>query len=240
MSTGQNNPGTPPITKPSAAVAGGAPAQSAGVSRTALIWIGVAVVLLSFVAAFLGSWLARSTEAAAEPTPTPTASPTYDPADYAEAIESILPAGAAVRVGTGVPAEGKGYEGELYINVLTSDVYVFRDGAWVQVGNIEESAAANLTGATGATGESGAAGATGATGATGETGAAGAPGTQVALGVEAPDAATCTANGDIFIDTVAWAFYQCEDGAWTPFGPPPADAGEQTTPDPDPSETPEG
>ena len=134
---------------------GQAPAPSAGVSRAALIWIGVAVVLLSFVAAFLGSWLARSAEAAAEPTPTATPSPLESEmtnADYEEALEEILPAGAAVRAGTGVPAEGKGYEGEVYIDIATSDVYLFRDGAWVQVGNIRQSAAENLTGETGASG----------------------------------------------------------------------------------------
>ena len=104
--------------------------------------------------------------------------------DYEAALEEILPAGAAVRAGAGVPEAGKGYEGEVYIDISTSDVYLFKDGEWVQVGNIRASAAANLTGETGAAGEAGAAG---ETGATGETGAPGAPGTQLSLGLGAPE-----------------------------------------------------
>ncbi len=165
-----------------------------------MIWTGVIVVLLSFVASFLGASLARSADNA-EPveTATPTASATQPTSeDYAEAIEEILPAGSAVRAGTGVPEAGKGYQGDVYIDVTTSDVYVFLDDEWVFAGNIRQSAAENLTGETGA---AGADGATGATGATGETGAPGAPGTQILLGSGTPDNETCTADGDIYIDT---------------------------------------
>lgn len=150
----QNTPATPPITKPpagarAAASAPAAPAAApAGVSRTALIWIGVAVVVLSFVASFLGATLARSAdEADAAPAPVPTVSESQPSAeDYEAALEEILPAGAAVRAGAGAPEAGKGYEGEVYIDIATSDVYLFRDGDWVKVGNIRASAAENLTG----------------------------------------------------------------------------------------------
>ena len=100
------------------------------VSRATLIWFGVAIVVLSFVAAFLGSWVARAGDTtAAEPTPTPTAAE-VDEAAYEEAIKEILPAGSAVRAGTGVPEEGKGYEGDVYIDISNSDVYLFQDGEW--------------------------------------------------------------------------------------------------------------
>lgn len=191
----------------------------AGVSRTALIWIGVVVVVMSFVAAFLGSWLAKSvgSEPAAEPTPTPSAEPTETtPPDYEAIVEDLLPAGSAVRAGVGAPESGKGYPGDVYINRENADVYVFEDD-WVWVGNIKTSAAENLTGETGATG------ATGPQGEAGEPGAPGAPGTagtQVALGDAAPDNATCITEGDIFVN-VAEApaqFYTCTDGAWVLVG----------------------
>ena len=206
--------------------------KPASVNTATLIWVGVAVVLLSFVAAFLGSWLARSadtTEAVATPTPAEV-----DEVAYEEALEEILPAGSAVRAGTGVPEAGKGYEGDVYIDIATSDVYVFRDGEWTLAGNIRANAAANLTGATGATG---ATGETGATGATGETGAPGAPGTQVLLGEGEPQPETCSPDCDIYIDTEAWTFYECTADVWTPFGPPAA-AGAPTEPTPSDDATP--
>lgn len=192
-----------------------------------LIWIGVAVVLLSFVASFLGASLARSndtTEAVATPVP-PVEE--VDEAAYEEALEEILPAGSAVRAGTGAPEAGKGYEGDVYIDISTSDVFLFQDGDWTLVGNIRTSAAENLTGATGAAGETGAQGETGATGETGaqgEAGAPGAPGTQVLLGQGAPEPERCTTDGDIFIDTDSVAFSECIGGEWTLFGPTSAPA----------------
>jgi hypothetical protein len=190
--------------------------KSGGASVGALIGIGAGVVVLSFVASFLGASLARSTDAAATPTPTPLSS-----AEYVDAIEDILPAGSAVRAGTGVPEAGKGFEGDVYIDLSTSDVYVFRDGNWVLAGNIRQNAAENLTGETGPPGE------------TGASGAPGAPGTQLLLGTGTPADDTCTVDGDIYLDTEAWLFYQCAAGAWTQFGPPTDD---EPTPTPSPSE----
>jgi hypothetical protein len=235
MSDGQNSPSTPPITKPpagtrqpsSAATASSAPARS-GVGLAALIWIGVAVVVLSFVASFLGATLARSNDEAAAPAPVPTASESQPSTeDYEAALEEILPAGAAVRAGAGVPESGKGYEGEVYIDISTSDVYLFQDGEWVSVGNIRASAAENLTGETGAAGTPGD---TGQTGATGATGAPGTPGTQLSLGLGAPEDETCATDGDIYIDTETVEFYECAAGTWTLFGPPASAEGPTPTP----------
>jgi hypothetical protein len=209
-----------------------ATAASPGASRAMLIWVGVAVVLLSFVAAFLG---ARVAQTGGAPEAVATATPTSDAVDeaaYEEALEEILPAGSAVRAGTGAPEAGKGYEGDVYIDISNANVYLFQDGDWVLVGNIRESAAANLTGATGATGETGA---EGATGATGETGAPGEPGTQLTLGLGAPENEKCTTDGDVYIDTEAMTFYECTGGQWALFGPT-----DGTAPAPTPTAEPEG
>ncbi|GAA1993873.1 hypothetical protein [Microbacterium pumilum] len=228
MSTGQNDQ-TPPITRAPAPVDAPKPPTS-GVSRGALIWIGVAVVLLSFVAAFLGSWLARSAgnEAAAEPTPsaveTPAATPSETaPPDYEAIVEDLLPAGSAVRAGTGAPESGKGYEGDVYIDRSNADVYVFQGDDWVWVGNIKANAAENLTGETGPAGTPG---------APGEPGAPGTAGTQVLLGVGAPDDETCQTDGDVYIDTEVNQYYQCSGGAWTLFGPTPVPDNSLPTPEP--------
>ena len=201
----------PPSTTPAPATAKAAPPAA---SRAMLIWVGVAVVLLSFVAAFLGARVAQTgdaTEAVATPAPTVAE---IDEAAYEEALAEILPAGSAVRAGSGVPESGKGYDGDVYIDIATADVYLFSDGDWELVGNIRESAAANLTGATGATGETGETGSTGKTGAAGETGAPGAPGTQLVLGVGEPAPETCTTDGDVFVDTETVTFYECTGGEW--------------------------
>jgi hypothetical protein len=178
--------------------------------------------VLSFIAAFLGSWLARTTDTA-EPAPTVTvvAEPTPEPEetvspDYEAIIEDILPAGSAVRAGTGAPESGKGYEGDVYIDRATADVWLFQDD-WVWVGNIKTNAAENLTGETGATGAQGEAG------APGEPGAPGTAGNTVLLGAEAPLPETCETEGDIYIDTaatdIADMYWTCTADGWALFDP---------------------
>jgi hypothetical protein len=154
----------------------------------------------------------------AEVTPTVDASATPAP-DYEEIVKDLLPAGSAVRAGTGAPESGKGYEGDVYIDRSNADVYVFQDD-WVWVGNIKTNAAENLTGETGAAGTPG---------APGEAGAPGTAGTQVLLGEGKPDNQTCQTDGDVFIDVTANAYYQCTGGKWELFGPTP-------TPSPTPSD----
>lgn len=210
----------------SASASATAPAP-AGVTRSTLVWFGLGFVLLSFFAAFLGSWLARSVDTSeAAPSATVTPAPEYE-----DALAEILPAGSAVRAGSGVPEAGKGQEGDVYIDILTADVYLFQDD-WAYVGNIRQSAAENLTGEQGPEGAQGPAGPQGEQGEQGEqgsTGAPGAPGTQVTLGTAAPEDAGCDADGDVFVDTAAVQFYECTDGAWTLFGPTP-----EPTPEPTP------
>ena len=205
---------------------------SAAVTRGTLVWFGVGIVLLSFFAAFFGSWLARSVDTVDTAEPAPSTSVTPAP-EYEDALAEILPAGSAVRVGSGAPEAGKGYEGDVYIDVLTADVYLFQDD-WTFVGNIRQSAAENLSGeqgpegAPGAQGPAGPQGQQGEAGEQGPSGAPGAPGTQVTLGTAAPDDSDCTADGDVFIDTATVQFYECADGAWVLFGPTPEASPEAT------------
>ncbi|MEI5584095.1 MULTISPECIES: hypothetical protein [unclassified Agromyces] len=221
----------PPIDEPTPASAKDAPTPP--ITRGWLIGFGIAIVVLSFVAAFLGGWLARSASTEAAPTPEPT--PTAESVDYEEALADILPAGSAVRAGTGAPEAGKGDEGDVYIDISSADVWLFQDD-WVLVGNIRTSAAENLTGEQGPQGEPGAAG---EQGEQGEQGEAGAAGTQVTLGLGAPEAERCTTDGDLYIDTETVEFYECAAGEWTLFGPAGGPAPSES-PTPEPTEGDEG
>jgi hypothetical protein len=75
--------------------------------------------VLSFVAAFLGSWLARSADTNEARRDADADVRRDRRGRYEEALEEILPAGSAVRAGTGVPEAGKGYEGDVYIDIST-------------------------------------------------------------------------------------------------------------------------
>jgi hypothetical protein len=172
------------------------------VTRAMLVWTVVILVVLSFLGSLLGAFLAKDTTAAPEPTPTAI----EPPADEVSADE-IYPAGSDMRAGQGAPAEGTGADGDVYIDTVTANVWVHRNGTWQMAGNIRESAAENLTG------ETGAAGAPGASGAPGQ------PGTSVILGTGAPDPITCSVEGDIYIDTTVSQYYSCVEGEWTLFGP---------------------
>jgi hypothetical protein len=205
------------MTTDSTAPGGPSPKRPAAVTVPWLIGTGIAVVLLSFLAAFLGASMANGGDATAEQA---TAAPATTPpaADTVVDEDEVLPAGADVRAGTGAPAAGYGSEGEVYLDLATADLYLFRDGGWVQVGNLRTAAAENLTGPQGEQGKQGEAGKTGATGATGAPGAqgeAGQDGTQVLLGTEspAPDE-TCAPDGSVFINTTTTEFYSCTGGAW--------------------------
>lgn len=216
-----------PIDEQPSATVRDEPAPS--VTRGWLIGFGIAIVVLSFVAALLGGWLARSASTAAATTPEPT--PTAESVDYEEALADILPAGSAVRAGTGAPEAGKGYEGDVYIDISSADVWLFQDD-WVLVGNIRTSAAENLSGEQGPQGEQGATGETGQQGETGAPGEPGAPGTQVSLGLGPPAQDQCTTDGDLHIDTEALEFYECASGGWVAFGPPDTGEPDPTTPAP--------
>lgn len=197
------------------------PKRAAAVTVPWLIGTGIAVVLLSFFAAFLGASLADNgvsaeQTSASTPSPVPEADPVVE--------DEVLPAGADVRAGTGAPADGYGSEGEVYLDLASADLWLFRDGAWEKAGNLRTAAAENLTGAqgeqgaqgeTGKTGAQGETGAQGKTGATGAQGEAGQDGTQVLLGTESPGAGTpCAPDGSVFVNTTTTEFYSCTAGAW--------------------------
>ncbi|WP_143733611.1 collagen-like protein [Microbacterium sp. RU33B] len=195
------------------------PRSPVTVTLPILIGVGVAVVLLSFLASFLGSSLAAP--GAAAPAATVTVDPSPLPTDdYDDVAEEILPAGSAVRAGSGAPENGKGRDGDVYLDLQTSDVWIFRDGAWQRTANMRDELAENIVleqgpaGPQGTPGPQGSQGPQGEQGAQGEQGDPGAPGTQVTLGTGAPDDATCVEDGDIFIDTAATQFFQCVSGTW--------------------------
>lgn len=207
------------------------------ISKGALVWAVIGVVVLALVAALIGGWVGASA-AAPEPTPTPTATPEESDAPLLtdeqraaleEAVAGILPVGSAIRVGTGVPPTDGGQVGDVYIDVTNSDVYVRRDAGWERVGNLRVDMAENLVGPEGAPG---------APGEAGEPGAPGADGTQVVLGTEAPEAdAVCMPDGSVFIDTTTSTYYSCVDGVWTLFGEPDDSSGDQDGEDSSGTET---
>ncbi|MFF3601830.1 collagen-like triple helix repeat-containing protein [Kitasatospora indigofera] len=209
---------------PGSAAAGGKPAAT--VTRAMLLWVGAGVILLAFVASFLGASMAGAAAPAPTPTPAPTVyvtpepEPSEEPLDQAELeamITELMPTGSVVRAGVGAPSVDAGLDGDLYIDLESANVYLRQDGVWVSVGNIRANAAENLTGEQGEQGETGATGAQGEPGKPGKPGEPGVAGTQVTLGTESPDpAADCGADGDIYLDTSAMAFYTCAAGVWVP------------------------
>ncbi len=87
-------------------------------------------------------------------------------------------AGSVWYNGTGAPLNTLGVDGDYYLDVSTSDVYLKALGTYSFITNIK-----GITGAAGATGTAGATGANGTNGATGATGTAGANGTNGTAGI---------------------------------------------------------
>lgn len=213
-----------------------APTPAVALTRNTAVLIGVAVVLLAFAAAFFGSWLAQSTGSTSAAAPVPSESLIEDEAEaeaeaekdvaeevideevYEEILEEITSAGASVRAGTGAPGAGQGIAGEVYLDITSSNVYVFRDGGWAFATNLRHEAAENLAGAPGKPGEAGKQGDAGAQGETGAQGEAGTPGTRLQLGTAAPEG-TCTTEGDVFVNTATLTFFECEGGSWVSYTP---------------------
>lgn len=184
--------------------------------KSTVIWVLAAFVVLSFLAALLGGFIAAGQRPDAPPLAAPTSTPepsaTVDP-EFEDLIDEILPAGADVRAGTGAPDSGYGSVGDVYINLSNSDVYARRDDGWQRVGNIRADSAENLVGAQGEQG---------VPGSPGDRGEAGQDGTQVVLRGEAPDPGeACEPDGSILIDTSVFGYYyHCAGGVWQVFSPP--------------------
>ncbi len=210
---------------PNAASGPGTAPAPTGVTKAMLLWVGAGVVVLAFVASFLGSTVAnRPVESAPVATVEVTVEPSAAPEPTEEAlppltqeeIEALIPAGSIVRAGNGAPSTDTGLNGDLYIDLDSANVYLRTDDVWASVGNLKYAAVANLTGAQGAQGETGAQGAPGTPGKPGEPGVAG---TQIVLGKAAPtDAEPCGNDGDLFVDTVNAKVYVCSADAWVAQG----------------------
>jgi hypothetical protein len=197
----------------------GSQRTSGGVTARTLVVAGVLVVVLAFLAGYIGSRMGSTSAPEPAPTVTVSASPEPSPteSDSPEPEESVepeppvvLPAGADVRAGIGVPDSAHGKEGDVFIDLASADVYVRGADGWRRAGNIRTSAVENLTGEQGESGEQGK---PGEPGSSGEPGQPGRDGTQVVLGTGSPDSA-CDNEGDVFVDTAEVRFYSCTDGTW--------------------------
>ena len=130
---------------------------ASGVTRRTLLVVGILVVVLAFLAGFIGARM--GSPAAPDPLPTesvsPEPSPSPEPSVSPEPTETdepekeepvVLPAGADVRAGLGVPDSAHGEEGDVFIDLESADVYVRGADGWRRAGNIRTSALENLTG----------------------------------------------------------------------------------------------
>ena len=105
--------------------------------------------------------------------------------------------GAAWLTGTGAPSTDLGKDGDLYLDVSTSDVYQKEDGAWTLITNIK--------GETGADGDKG---------DTGDTGEAGTDGATWLTGSGTPSA-DLGKVGDLYLDIDTTDVYQKGETGWT-------------------------
>ena len=201
------------------------PHRRCAVTRGTLVWFGLGFVLLSFFAAFLGSWLARSVDTAE---PAPSAVGVGDAGSGLRGRARRDPAGRVGRAGgIGRAGGGQGVRGRRLHRhphrrrvPLPGRLDLRRQHPPVRRREPDRRAGAGGRAGCAGSGD-GPQGEQGERRCTGPSGAPGAPGTQVTLGTEAPDDADCTADGDVFIDTATVQFYECTDGAWALFGPTP-------------------
>lgn len=119
------------------------------------------------------------------------------------------PTGYAVRLGTGIPPNGLGADGDIFINTTNSNLYYKVTGVWVAQGSLQ-----GIQGPVGQTGATGATGATGPAGTNGVDGLNGKDGSQIYTNSGVP-LDSFGADGDFYIDTVAPSnYYQKITGQW--------------------------
>ncbi|MBK7821982.1 MAG: hypothetical protein IPJ61_13155 [Tessaracoccus sp.] len=134
------------------------------ISTRTVVIAGILVVILAFLAGFIGARMGSASPPKPAPTVTVSASPEpSDPSpkptdvspepDKPEAV--VLPAGADVRAGIGVPDSAHGEEGDVFIDLESADVYVRGADGWRRAGNIRVSAVEHLTGEQGEQGKAG-------------------------------------------------------------------------------------
>lgn len=103
-------------------------------------------------------------------------------------------AGNAIRVASGIPSNSLGIDGDSYVNSANGDLYARSTGTYTLVGNLK-----------------------GPAGTTGAQGIQGPSGSSTLFGSGAPSSGL-GANGDSYIDTVAYNLYTKSGGSWTNAG----------------------
>jgi hypothetical protein len=110
------------------------------------------------------------------------------------------PPGASVLSGAGAPSSGLGVDGDHYFNETNCDWYDKSGGSW-------GSPVTNLKGLQGIQGTAG------TNGTNGSNGTNGADGASLLTGAGAPNNGSGN-NGDHYIDTTSWNFYNKSAGSW--------------------------
>ncbi len=149
--------------------------------------------------------------------------------------------GTIWHTGEGTPqeAEIEGKEGDLYLDIKTSNIYKKGATAWTLLGSIKGDK--GETGETGPEGPEGPEGSAGDTGDTGDTGPAGKDGATWYTGEGTPQEAEIEGKeGDLYLDIKTSNIYKKGATAWTLLGSIKGDKGETGETGPEGPEGPEG
>ncbi len=117
--------------------------------------------------------------------------------------------GTSFLSGEGVPASTLGNDGDVYLNITTSDLYKKAAGEWFKIGNIK-----------------GAQGDEGAQGPQGEQGVAGNDGSSFLVGTENPVNSNGN-DGDVYLNSTTNDLFKKENGSWNLIGNIKGEQGEQ-------------
>ena len=132
--------------------------------------------------------------------------------------------GRSIHTGSTRPDSAQGQNGDVFVNVLTGDLYKKDNGTWKLIGNVKGSRGdKGDTGTQGPKGDKGDTGAQGPKGDKGDTGAqgpkgdTGATGRSIHTGSTRPDSAQGQ-NGDIFVNVLTGDLYKKDNGTWKLIG----------------------
>ena len=105
--------------------------------------------------------------------------------------------GRSIHTGSTRPDSAQGQNGDVFVNVLTGDLYKKDNGTWKLIGNVK--------------------GSKGDTGAQGPKGDTGATGRSIHTGSTRPDNAQGQ-NGDVFVNVLTGDLYRKDNGTWKLIG----------------------
>ena len=129
--------------------------------------------------------------------------------------------GRSIHTGSTRPDNVQGQNGDVFVNVLTGDLYKKDNGTWKLIGNVKgskgDTGAQGPKGNKGDTGAQGSKGDTGDTGAQGPKGDTGVAGRSIHTGSTRPDSAQGQ-NGDIFVNVLTGDLYKKDNGTWKLIG----------------------